>query len=402
MTKEKLWTRNFTNISLSNFFLFTSFYYFMVTLPLYSMDELHASKSSIGLLISVFLIAAIMIRPIIGKWASSDRKHILFVVSILFSFLFTLLYFVPENFGSLLLLRFLHGLAFGTSTTCAGGIVATLIPETRKGEGMGYFALSNNFAMVVGPFLGLSIMHQWGYIIMFTISAVFGFLSFLTGLFISIPKEFDYSKPVNKPYSTDTSQVAQSSFFEKPSVNISVVAAIFALVYSSVASFISIYAKELQMSTVGSYFFVVFAVVLLLSRPFTGKWFDQYGANVIIYPSIIIFAIGMLLLSLANSVTIFLLAAAFIGLGWGTLGPSFQTIAIQMSSPKRRGVATATYFSIFDIGFGLGSFLVGVVATSVGISTLYLYGSILVLLGILIYYTLHGKKAQTENSTVTQ
>ena len=83
-------------------------------------------------------------------------------------------------------------------------------------------------------------------------------------------------------------------------LRISLVSFFFALVYASIVSFVSVYAEELQLTEVASYFFIVYVIALLISRPFTGKWFDQYGANVIMIPSIISFALGMFLLSQAE------------------------------------------------------------------------------------------------------
>ncbi len=99
----------------------------------------------------------------------------------------------------------------------------------------------------------------------------------------------------------------------------------------------------------------------------------------------------MFLLSGTESAVIFLVAAGLIGLGWGTVFPSFQTIAIQEAAPARKGLATATFLSTFDLGIGIGSFLAGVIGAEIGFSSLYLYASFLILLGIGVYYLLHGK-----------
>ena len=178
-------------------------------------------------------------------------------------------------------------------------------------------------------------------------------------------------------------------------MRISLVAFFFALVYASIVSFVSVYAEELQLTEVASYFFVVYVIALIVSRPFTGKWFDQYGANVIMIPSIISFAIGMFLLSQANGAFMFLFSAAFIGLGWGTIFPSAQTIAIQVAPSERKGVATATFLSIMDSGLGIGSVIVGIVGVQIGYSSLYFYSSIFVLAGLIVYYLLHGKVSRS-------
>ncbi|MFC0470384.1 MFS transporter [Halalkalibacter kiskunsagensis] len=156
-------------------------------------------------------------------------------------------------------------------------------------------------------------------------------------------------------------------------------------------SFVPVYAEELGFLQASSYFFVVYALVMLLSRPFTGKWLDVYGANVIVYPSILIFSFGMFLLAMSETTVMFLLAGAFIGLGWGTLFPTFQTISVQKAAAERRGLAMATFLSIFDLGIGVGSFIVGMVVAETSLHTFYYSGSFILLLGIVVYHLMHGR-----------
>jgi predicted MFS family arabinose efflux permease len=66
------------------------------------------------------------------------------------------------------------------------------------------------------------------------------------------------------------------------------------------------------------------------------------------------------------------------------------------ASPKRRAMATATFLSIYDIGIGLGSFLIGMLAAKVSLGTIYLYSSIYVLAGIVLYYLLQGRKLHSK------
>ncbi|MFC3884115.1 MFS transporter [Bacillus songklensis] len=388
MNKPKLWTKNFISVSLSSFFLFLTFYDLLVTLPIYALQDLHGDESNAGLIVTVFIIAAIIIRPLAGKWMESVGMRFILISSLLIFFAASTFYFTSHSMISLLILRFFHGIGFGMATTATGAIVADIIPDARRGEGMGYYALSMNLAMVIGPFLGLTAMQQWGMNVLFTISAICALCAFIAGLSIKLLKKEQTEIPVTPARKTG---IGFKGLFEVSAIRISMVGALFALVYSSILSFVSVYAKELGLAEAASYFFVVYALVLVLSRPFTGKWFDLYGANAIVYPAIFCFAVGMVLLGTAETALVFLLSASLIGLGWGTLFPIFQTIAIQEAPPARRGLATATFLSIFDLGIGIGSFIVGLAGTKVGFSSLYFYSSFLVLIGIGVYYLLHGR-----------
>ncbi|MCW9134409.1 MFS transporter [Bacillus paramycoides] len=387
MDKPRLWTRDFISIAIVNFLLFTTFYYLLVTLPMYALKELHGAESEAGLITTVFLIASILTRPLAGKWIEKSGKYIVFISSLLVLFAASSLYFIPQSIAALLILRFFHGIGFGMATTATGAIVADLIPESRKGEGMGYYGLTLNLGMAIGPFLGLTIMHQAGSTVMFVISALCALFALVAGLFVKLPKK---TVMVEQPIERKTG-AGIGGYLEKSAVPVSLVAAFFALIYSGIVSFVSIYAKEQNLVEAAGYFFVVYAVVLLVSRPFTGKWFDLFGANIIIYPAILCFAVGTYLLSVSNTSLLFLSSAALIGLGWGTKFPSLQTIAIQVAPPEKRALATATFLSIFDFGFGIGSVIFGIAAAKIDHGSLYFYCSFLIIIGIGVYYLLHGR-----------
>lgn len=382
----KLWTRNFIAVSAGNFFLFMNFYFLLVTLPVYVLDELGGSKSSAGLLTTAFLLAAIFIRPFAGQLIERTSARNVLLISLGIFLATTLVYFFIHDVGQIVAVRFFHGLSFGAATTAAGSIVAEIIPDQRRGEGMGYFVLSSTLAMVMGPYLGLTALQNGGVNLMLSIAAAASIGGLAAGLMLT------ESKKAGATASKGWSKLTMDSLFEVTALPIAATGAFFAVVYSSILSFISVYASELNLGHVASFFFVVYAVVLLLSRPVTGRWYDQFGANVIVFPAILLFAIGMFLLSQTDSAFMFLLAAAFTGLGWGTLFPTFQTIAIESAPPKRKAMATATFLSVFDAGLGLGSYVIGLVAAGIPFSQLYFYSSFYVLAGMAVYFFLHLKK----------
>jgi MFS family permease len=391
MNKSKLWTKDFIGISLSNFFLFLTFYILLVTLPIFSLQEFNSSASQAGLMTTVFLLSAIISRPLAGQWLErAGNKKVLVTALIIFS-VASLLYFFPKTVTGFLVIRLLHGIGFGMATTAAGAIVADLIPASRRGEGMGYFVMSTNMAMVLGPFIGLTSIQQWGANTMFIVTVIVGIGALITGLTVKLSKQEQPDKKVVR------SSFSIRSFFEASAVPIALVGSFLAIVYSALLSFVSVYANEIHLANVSSLFFVIYAIVLLLSRPFTGKWFDQYGPNVIVFPSIFLFAIGMFILSQSSAAVTFLVSAGLIGLGWGTLFPTFQTIAIQDAAPRKRGLATATFLSIYDIGIALGSFLVGLMVAKMDYSSLYLLCSFYVLIGAVLYYFLHIRKQATQD-----
>ncbi|OMP66004.1 MFS transporter [Domibacillus epiphyticus] len=386
MKVERLWTRPFLMVCTANFFLFVTYYYLLVTLPTAALNHFHAPGSIAGLFTTLFLGAAIVIRPFVSSWMMKFGKRSILIASLVIFFAASFLYGWFDSVIALLVLRFLHGIGFGMATTVTGSIVADLVPDARKGEGMGYFIMSANLAMVAGPFLGLTIFGDYGLAVMFWIGAIFSFAALLLGWLTGLPEEPKIESNVEK----------KQAVFEKSAIPIAITGAFFAVAYSSILSFMAVFAAQRGLSDESGYFFAVYAAVLLLTRPFTGRWFDQYGANSIIFPAIVLFAIGMLTLGLSNSTIVFFIAAACIGIGWGTLFPSFQTIAVQRCIPKRRPAATATFLSIFDLGIGIGSFLAGALAGVMELGTLYIGCSIYIISGLALYWRAQKQAGQRQ------
>ncbi|NGZ74760.1 MFS transporter [Saccharibacillus alkalitolerans] len=383
MQQERLWSRDFLTISFSSFFIFINFYILAVTLPEYALTHLGGSPDGIGLVTTVFVIAAVLFRPLTGKWLDEiDRKKLLVFSVVMFAGCSFFYLWVP-SYSLLLVLRFIHGISFGIAATTTSTVVLDVIPKERKGEGIGYFTLFMSLAMVFGPFVGLSVSANAGYPALFVLIALFAVLACVCGIVTPSPQH------ERRPSELGAWNV--NRFLEFRAVPIAAAGFLIAFAYGAISTFISVYAVSLGLKSTASYFFVVFAAVVLLSRPFTGRLFDRRGANVLVYPGIALFALGMIALSQAGSAFFFLLTAAVIGLGYGAIIPSFQTLAIQSSPAHRSGLATGTYFVLFDLGYGLGSYALGLVASSAGYSVMYLTGGIAALLALAAYYGLHHR-----------
>jgi MFS family permease len=389
--RQVLWDRDFIFISFSNFFIFITFYILAVTLPSFVLDHLQGNKQEIGLVTTVFVIAGVIFRPFTGLWFDErNRKKIIFYSLSLFT-VSSVLYLMVTSFYMLLVLRIIHGIAFGIAATATSASAIEIIPEHRKGEGIGYFTLFMSLAMVIGPFLGLTLVAHYSFILLFILCSVFSLLAFVFGMLTRIPQRL--------PLMNTKKTWHWRRFFEPQALPISLAGSVLAFSYGAISTFISVYAKALGMEQMASYFFMVFAAVILLSRPFTGKVFDRFGAHVLVYPGIFLFVAGMIGLSQAQTAFIFLFTGGVIGLGFGALIPSFQAIAIKSSPAHRRGLATGTYFVLFDTGYGLGSYLLGIVAAKTNYQTMYFIGGLVVACTAFIYYFLHHKKEQPKLQT---
>ncbi|MEA3574943.1 MFS transporter [Peribacillus castrilensis] len=393
-SRTRLWTKDFVIVSSINFFITLIFYLLMVTLAIYAVNELDASTSEAGLISGIFIIGTLIGRLFIGRFIDSiGRKKTLFIGLIFFT-LTTLLYFVDLGIGFLLVNRLIHGMAMGMASTATGTIVAQIIPPTRKGEGIGYYSMSATLATAIGPFIGLFMAQNTSFQVIFSFCLALGVLSLITAFFLYVPALKVTAKV------TESKGFKLSNFIEPKALPISIITLLLAFCYSSVLSFISFYAIEINLVNTASFFFVVYAVAVLLSRPFSGPLMDRKGSNFIMYPAFIIFGVGLLLLSMTtNSFT--LLAAGFlIGLGFGNMQSSSQAIAVKLTPPHRMGMATSTFFIMLDAGLGFGPYILGFIIPVTGYSTLYVILGVVVILTSVLYYFLHGKKERTARTNL--
>jgi len=323
-----------------------------------------------------------------GKYIDQfGRKKTLFAGFIL-SFIFTLLYFTVANLSFLLLVRFLHGAAFGIASTATGTIVSSIIPNERRGEGTGYYALSTTIATAVGPFFGMFINQHIGFEMNFVVCTVLIAISFLASLFLKVPKVEFTEEQLEK-----MKGFKLGNFFEAHVIPISIISIFIGISYSSILSFLTSYAQAIDLVNIASFFFIVYAVATLVSRPVTGRLFDVKGENIVMYPAFILFAIGLIIISHVHQGYMLLLSGVFVGFGYGTFISSAQAISIKVSPKNRMGLATSTFFMFVDFGTGVGPFLLGFLIPVIGFTHLYETMAVVVLVCIVLYYFLHGRKA---------
>ncbi|UOR10898.1 MFS transporter [Halobacillus amylolyticus] len=388
--RKPIWTKSFISVSLAHFVVFITFYTLLTTLPIYVIENLDGSGAQGGLLVTMMLIAAIVVRPFSGRLLEQIGKKRGLVLSVTLFAATTFLYMWITQYEALLALRFFHGLSFGVLTTATGAIAADVIPSERRGEGLGYFAMAMNLAVVVGPFIGLTMLQFTSFHTLFLTLSVSMVIGLVCSCVVHVPKQLEQTS------SPTRSKLSIHDLFEVKALPIAFISSLVAFAYSGIISFISVYANSLGLSEVSSYFFVVFAFVMILSRPYMGRTFDVKGPGFVILPCLLIFAVGLVSLSFIQSAWGLLISAGLIGLGYGSLLPSLQTIAVQSTSDYRSGHATATFFTLYDTGIAIGSYVLGLLIAFASFSALYIFCAVVVLgvFGLFLFYQSKQRKQQ--------
>ena len=360
---EELWTTEFLGMSLSNFLIYITQYAMIAGLPIIIMTEYGGGDVEAGLAMTFFQIGTVAARPCAGILIDAvNKRRLMIVITVLF-FLLMCSFAFAATLSTLYGLRLVHGVIFAVATTTAAALAALILPPARKGEGIGYFALSTNLAMVAGPMIGLLILEYFTPTVLFSALSVLAAISIAAGGAHRLPDEIILPAKTQRTLSVST-------FIERRALAPALIAGILFFAYGSVLTFIPLYTRSLGLSAETSLFYACYAGAILVTRPFVGRIFDRKGSDYTVYPGLVLFAAGMFLLGNIEGLS-GLIAAVLLGAGFGAVTPALQTLAVRSAPPARAGVATATYFWSLDISVGLAAAGLGVVAVTYGYAFTY-------------------------------
>lgn len=370
-----------------NLLVYTVHFLLMLWSTAYAMEHFGASISMAGLASGLFIVGALFARVPSGRFVDFiGRRHLFLAGSSMF-FLLILLYLVAPTLSLFMVVRTLHGMSFGMTSTAASTIVAALIPLKKMGTGIGYFTLGVTIASAIGPFLAMQITSAHLYTLGIEIVGSLAFVIFLLSLAIKAPE-----REILPQEKQDLKKISFDRFFSMRALAISFIALMGGVCYSTVLSFLGAYTMSIGITGIGATcFFLCFAATSFISRPLTGFLLDKRGGNIVIYPALLCMAIAMAIIANASGDIAMLIGALFLGLGYGTITASCHALAVHCAPMHQVGVATSTYFVFLDFGIGVGPYTLGSFVPTFGFSFVYLAAGVISLIGMGLYYMLIGR-----------
>ena len=353
-----------------------------------------ASVAEAGLATGIYIVGVLLARLLAGRYIELVGRKSMLYKGIGFYLLTTVLYFSFDSMMNLYIVRLLNGIGYGVAATATGTIIAGVIPKERRGEGVNYFALSLSLAAGVGPLLGMLLQEHFSFVAIVDLCVVILMACLLATVFLDV-EEVELSKEKL----AELKEFRLDNFVEPRVFAISLVAFFMGICYSGVLSFLGAYTAELNLAGAGPIFFVVYAIVITIIRPFAGVMFDRKGEDFVMYPCYAALFIGLMLLSMATSNVLMILASIFIGLGYGTFMSNGQAICVKLTPAYRSGIAVSTYFIMLDVGLGFGPYFLGEFKEAIGFSGIYAVTAVAALACAGIYYFAYAKRRgkQKEN-----
>ncbi|WP_448851257.1 MFS transporter [Corynebacterium sp. 335C] len=379
--KRPLFTVPFNAGIVANCGIAMAMYLYMSTIAGYAIAELGTSESGAGLLSGMFVIGAIAGRFGAGPLTTMIGQRRTLVVSAVFMLLMTLLYPVLHHIGPLTVVRALHGAGFGAASTALAGIVLSGIPKHRRGEGTGWFTTGMTIATAVGPLLGIQLSVHVGHQPVFWAGIIIAVVTLIAS-FIALP-----AGPPNPPMDKASrakrrAHVRMSDGLTPKAIPVALTVMLCAFGFSAVLTYLTPFAADRGLQGAAGFYFLVYAAVILVSRPVAGVLQDKMGDDIVMIPITISVTVGLLLTAFAPNGFVLLLGAIFLGLGYGTQISAGQALAIRRTGGPNAGKAVGSFFIMVDGGTGLGPILLGPVAAASGYEAMFVVCAVLSVLAL--------------------
>ena len=379
-----LFTPSYCLMLAANFLMFFGFWMLVPVLPFYLAETFEAEGTLIGIILSCYTISALCIRPFSGYLIDMFARKPLYVVAYAVFTAIFLGYHFSTSIALFALFRIVHGLAFGTTSVGGNTIVIDILPTERRGEGLGYFGLTNNFAMSIGPMIGLFLHTSVSFDVIFMLAFAASAIGLVCALSVKTPPK---PRVVREPLSFDR-------FILKKGLPAGLTLLLLSIPYGMTTNYVAIYAEQIGITHNTGLFFTCMAIGLAVSRIFSGRMVDRgrltqliaWGMQGVLACFALLAACRYIALwNIEVCTIVFFIIAVLLGVGFGTMFPAYNTLFVNLAPNSKRGTATSTYLTSWDVGIGIGMLIGGYIAEVSTLSYGYLLGALLTL-GSLLYY----------------
>ncbi|MDO5499995.1 MAG: MFS transporter [Propionibacteriaceae bacterium] len=374
--RPRLWTLHFAMCALAMLGLGFTFFLLVPTMAGHAVAEFGASETLAGIASSSFFFGAVFARVVVGRIIGRRGLRAVMVGSMLGLVLSSLAYLLPATMATLLAIRVVHGVCFGFAATALAGAAIGLAPPSRRGEASGWSMMGQTLATGLAPFLALSLINSGaGQRAVFWVTIGFALLA-LGAALVAAPR-------LPGPPSAGTPR--SHRWVAPRALPIGVVVGLCAIGFATILAYLNLFAAERGLLGAAGVYFLVYAVVIAISRPGAGMLQDRLSDDIVTIPLLVLVAAGMVLTALAGGPVVLLVGAAVLGLGYGTVISVGQAIAVSRMTPAQMGLGVSSYFLIVDAATGLGPVLMGSFIESLGFQNTFLIGAVLPLLALVLY-----------------
>ena len=396
MNEEKIWNKGFTAITLTHSLFTVGIYMLIPTIPLF-LVTLGAVESQVGVMATAFYISSIITRFLMNALLVRVGKKLVLIAGLILNSIIIALYGSVGSIGVATILRVIQGIGLGTTSTLCATLAVDFLPDTRRGQGLGYFGMGLVVAQAIAPAIALFIRDNYGFTLMFFASAAANLISAAVVFFL-IDEPPAVGEGAREKREAKEKSFGLSDLYDRRLIIPSVIIFLYGISRSVDMNFIALFAEDRSFDYLSLYF-VIQTMTMFCIRFVIGRFADKKGRDWVLIPGGFALLAVHVTLSLAHSSAIMLLGAFFSGLGVGVVAPNLQMWVFGILEPSRRNVASASFFNFCDIGSAIGAPLMGLMAEKFGYYNMFRISASTGVLYIVLYITIARSKSPGKKKT---
>lgn len=357
----------------------------MFVTPLINGYALSLGADSIlaGIITGSMSIVSIFLRPIAGNLVDLYSKYCLSLIGGILILIGVSGYWLVNTSGLLILFRLINGTGFVLATICMTTWLAFLVPRRFVGEAMGFYGLMNALAMAVAPLIAINSYKVIGYrysMMMASLAAVI--------MLIMIKFVKNHAIPQNK---LSLKNIKHIRIIQKDTIPVALLMLFFSIPYFATQADLVEYVAMRKLSVSVGYFFLIYALSLLIIRIWLKRFFDTIAFGFWFWLSLIAMIIFLISMAFMKNNFIMLIAAVALSIGYGVIYSINQTTALLLSPLDQQGLASSTVYLGLDFGMASAPILGGIIAST--IPHFYFYPIMLIMVPfVLVIYFIYRKK----------
>lgn len=369
-----------------SFTVFMSVFQLLPTAPFHILS-LGGTGGEAGLFLGFLTYASAVSAPITGAMGDRLGKRKVLIVASLAITAFSLLYAFAPSYHVILALVLVHGVFWSGLLSSSSAYMLDIVPASRRAEGLGYSGFASILAIAIAPGLGLWVFERGGWTLLCLEMAALNLL--MAFIAWRLPPDTRRAMP---PLSLRPSDLVEWRVMIG-----AVTLFLYSFSYGGVTSFVAVYADSVGV-TPRALYFTIFALAIVATRPFIGRYADRIGHARVIVPCLVMMVLGIGVLVFASSRLTFALSAVLFGVGFGSAYPIFVAHLMHHVPDHRRGATFGALIGAFDTGIGSGSISVGWLSEHYGFGRAFAVAGTLALCSI--PYFLYMEKRQWTTSAL--
>ncbi|MDH3001428.1 MFS transporter [Chelonobacter oris] len=360
---------NATSVAFMLFLAIVSLGLSLAVIPLYINKVLSLPAIWVGVAIATESISTLLSRHYSGKYSDIKGPKLAMLkgqsLILIAGFLFFITYILDINnvYISLLIILFsrvIMGVGESLIFTSSGTWPIGLIGREHAGKVMSWVGIAMFIGLALGNYLGGQLFYKYSLLIPSIIMWTLPCISLIIAIYIpKVAVHNDITK-IRLSYAVSRIWKAGTGF------------ALANTGYAAITSFLLLFFYDKNWNSYGPIALSLFGIGYVISRLIFSNKTDKMGLKATII-SLIIESSGLFLISLSISPIISMLGSFLTGFGLSMIYPLLALPAIKSLPERNIGTAISTYESCFDIGILLSGVLGGILVSSFGYNTLFLF-----------------------------